>query len=147
MLPNHRLDQPERSKGRLLPVALAIHLSQPSDRVAVAARGWYRRGLVCAREEPAGQRIVDHDGEAVALAGGDEFPVERSRDGVVHPLVDGGAHPVVVLAVEDDLRDLEGGEVGEAELAEFASVGRRGLVSAMLEEGRLGVGLRHALFV
>lgn len=121
VLLDHWLDDAEGLERGVLEVAGAVHGAHGGGGVRVATLGGdLGRGFVLAREEAAGEGVVDDDVDVEFAAAGDQLGFDGARDGVVHALVDGRLDPAALVAHLPDLGDFPGGVVAEAELDEFA---------------------------
>ena len=120
MFLHYRLDDAQRVECGVFEISFTVARRLRRVLVREAAFGGNVVGLVFPAEDPARDGVVDDDVDAVASTGGDQLGFDGACDGVVHSLPDCGAHPVVVFAVHDYFCDLEGGEVAQAELDEFA---------------------------
>jgi len=141
VLLRHGLDSAQRGEDRRVEVALAVAPAHGARVVGEAADvGTVGFGGVLAREQTASEGIVCVEGKAVALQRREQLGFHAARDGVIHALVDGWAHPAVVVACQDDLGDFVGDVVADSEGDEFAGLvqlvnGREGLF-----EGDAAVG-------
>ena len=77
------LDDGERLESGVLEVSLPVHAAASTFLVAETTTFGHIGGLVFAAEETSGDGVVDHDVQAVAAAGGDEFGFDGAGDGVV----------------------------------------------------------------
>ena len=77
------LDDCQRLESGVLEVSLPVHAAASTFLVAETTTFGHIGGLVFAAEETSGDGVVDHDVQAVAAAGGDEFGFDGAGDGVV----------------------------------------------------------------
>lgn len=141
MLGQRALDELQRTERALAEVTVAVVGALRRAHVGEApALGHHVARLDLAREEPAGERVVDDHVEPVAAAGDEQLGLDVAGDDVVHGLVDGRPHPAVVLACHDDLGHLERREVAEPEANKLARAVQPVHGLERLLEGRGAVG-------